>query len=151
LGWGQGSRNRYLQSVSGRIADHVRTTNNEQRTRDRAGAEDLVHDTMIIVINRLRTDGIEQPELWESVDDVPEEDLPEQLDHLEQERTRQAVRLMIAQMKVPRDREILYRYYVRDKGKPLVCDALDLSSAHFDLVINRARNRFRKLIGQEFE
>ncbi|MFT4713507.1 MAG: RNA polymerase sigma-70 factor (ECF subfamily) [Candidatus Azotimanducaceae bacterium] len=148
----------------------------EQRTRDRARAEDLVHDTMIIVINRLRTDGIEQPELlkrfvqqtakftfigWvrkavnqtelrESVDDVPEEDLPEQLDHIEQERTREAVRLMIAQMKVPRDREILYRYYVRDQGKPLVCDALDLSSAHFDRVINRARNRFRKLIGQEF-
>jgi len=58
---------------------------------------------------------------------------------------------LIEQMKVPRDREILYRFYVRDQGKPLICDALDLSNAHFDRVINRARNRFRALVEQELE
>lgn len=148
----------------------------EYRTGDSARAEDLAQDTLITVLLKLRSEGIEQPnmlnryvqqtakyifigwlrksgnqtELRETVDDVIEEQ-PSMEDSIWIEKRRQMVRDLIKEMKVARDRELLYRYYVKEQSKPLICDALDLSAAHFDRVINRARNRFKLLISEQFE
>jgi len=145
-----------------------------QRTKNFALAEDLAQETLMTVLVRLRKGGIEQPEYlnrflqqtakftfigWlrksanqmefrETVDDAQlSEQMPDE--DLAREQTRVSVRALIKGMKVPRDREVLYRYYVRDQGKPFICDALDLSTTHFDRVINRARNRFRELLEKE--
>jgi RNA polymerase sigma-70 factor (ECF subfamily) len=142
----------------------------EQRTKDVARAEDLTQDTLLTVIRRLKEGGIDYPErltsfvhqtakytfigwvrklsnqteLRESVDDVSE-DRPTIDESLVVEQRRACVRKIIAEMKVPRDREILYRVYVWEQSKPLVCEALELSPQHYDRVVSRARNRFKEL------
>lgn len=142
----------------------------EQRTNDFARAEDLAQDTLLTVLNRLRSEGIEHPEhlnrfvqqtarflfigwlrklgnrieltenpdKYQAVRNTPE-------DQAEQDEQQLVVRKLISQMKLPRDRELLYRYYVDDQQKKMICDALELSSENFDRVIHRAKNRFKSL------
>lgn len=57
------------------------------------------------------------------------------------------VRRVLEQMRVPRDREILTRYYLKDEDKSVICKDLGLSDEHFNRVIDRARDRFRALLG----
>lgn len=148
----------------------------ERRTGDRARAEDLAQDTMVTVLHKLRSEGINHPERLSSyihqtgkyqfigwlrkaankTELIPDyEDRTDDADTVEQgldkERAREQVRKIISQMKVARDRELLYRFYVRDQSKPVICEALDLTPTHFDRVINRARNRFRDAFLKEAE
>lgn len=51
----------------------------------------------------------------------------------------------IAAMKVSRDRELLWRYYVDQATKEQLCASLSLSTEHFDRVLHRARQRLREL------
>ena len=148
----------------------------EQRCGDKARAEDLTQEALVTVLLKLRAEGIAEPaklnsyvqqtakylfigwlrksdnraELRETVDDTPKDQRSLE-DKAWLDKRRQMVRELIQQMKVVRDRELLYRYYVKEQSKPLICDALDLSSAHFDRVINRARNRFKDLVYERFE
>ncbi|WP_166654362.1 RNA polymerase sigma factor [Tahibacter aquaticus] len=64
------------------------------------------------------------------------------------EQLRMLVRQLIAEMPVQRDRELLWRYYVLDEDKQLLCKALQLSPIHFDRVLHRARSRFRELASE---
>ena len=147
-----------------------------QRTRDFQRAEDLVQDTLLTVITRLRERGIDNPaglagfiqqtakytfigwlrragnqvELRDSFEDQTTE-AESAVDNISLDRRRSAVRSLIDKMKVPRDREILHRYYVREQSKPVICEALNLSMPHFDRVINRARNRFKQLVPAEWK
>lgn len=57
-----------------------------------------------------------------------------------------AVRQVIAEMKVARDRDLLLRHYVQDEPKERLCVEFDLSPEHFDRVLHRARARLRELI-----
>ncbi len=144
------------------------------RTQDHARAEDIAQDTMITVLERIRSGNIDQPEQihrfiqqtgkfqhigwtrrsinkteWmESVDEVAV--APDTIEEaLMQTQVRQGVRDLILELTVPRDREILHRYYVLDESKLLICEALDLTASHFDRVINRARERFKKLFSEQ--
>lgn len=145
----------------------------EARTRDRSRAEDLAQDALLTVLTRLRGKGIDHPErlnsfvhqtakyqfigwlrksvnkteLMPSVDDHAEEKVSVE-DEIDKDNLRSNVRQLIGELKVVRDREILYRFYVRDQAKLVICEALDLTPAHFDRVINRARNRFKQLLLQ---
>jgi DNA-directed RNA polymerase specialized sigma24 family protein len=49
-------------------------------------------------------------------------------------------------MPVERDRELLIRFYVHDQDKQKICRELGLKSLHFNRVLFRAKNRFRKLL-----
>lgn len=147
----------------------------ERRTRDAALAQDLVHETLMTVIQKLRQEGIENPQLlpryihqtakflhigWQrkksnqevATDEYesPDENTQSVDTEIEQEETREMVRNLIAEMTVERDRELLYRYYVREQDKQVICEFLDLSAEHFDRVINRARTRFRQLYLQRY-
>ena len=53
---------------------------------------------------------------------------------------------ILGQLAVPRDREILRRFYLDEEEKAQICSYLNLSSAHFDRVLYRARQRLRVLI-----
>lgn len=58
----------------------------------------------------------------------------------------EAVRRLIGEMGVKRDRDIIRRVYVLDQPKKRVCGDLGLPSTTFDRVIWRARLRFRELL-----
>ncbi len=53
------------------------------------------------------------------------------------------------ELAVPRDREVLYRYYLGEEEKEAICKDLGLSPTHFDRVLYRARLRIRELIDQQ--
>ena len=62
----------------------------------------------------------------------------------------ETIRLMLNDildlLTVERDREILRRFYLRDEDKSIIRRDLDLSAAHFDRVIYRAKGRLRQLL-----
>jgi len=58
----------------------------------------------------------------------------------------QAARRVLEAMPRVRDREVLVRFYINDEGREHICQEMRLSRAHFNRVIFRARNRFRKLL-----
>jgi RNA polymerase sigma-70 factor (ECF subfamily) len=59
-----------------------------------------------------------------------------------------ALRTLLAEMPVARDREILARFYLDEQDKDDVCRALEIDPAHFHRVVFRARERFRALLEQ---
>ena len=48
---------------------------------------------------------------------------------------------------VPRDRELLIRFYVREESRDDVCAALGIDEAHFRRVLFRARERLHGVLG----
>lgn len=142
-------------------------------SRDPALAEDLLQDTLRIVLERLRGRGLEQPEKLagfllrtarnlfladyrkksrrgENLDaSDPESEArssPGQLRGvLAQERAR-AVRRLLGELGTSRDRQILFRFYLAEDDKEDICADLGLSSLHFNRVLYRARERFRDLV-----
>jgi RNA polymerase sigma-70 factor (ECF subfamily) len=76
----------------------------------------------------------------------PSPDVADRLQHVDLARV---VCSVLERMTVPRDREILVRYYLRDEDKTRICQDLGLTEAHFNRVIDRARSRFAALLGPE--
>jgi RNA polymerase sigma-70 factor (ECF subfamily) len=62
------------------------------------------------------------------------------------EQTRAAVRSLLDELPVQRDREILLRFYLDDEDKDSICAGLGIDSAHFNRVLFRAKQRFRELV-----
>ncbi len=138
----------------------------EYLTHDHARAEDLAQETLLIVLIKLRNGHIEFPERLSSFVHQTGRycwlgwhrqnlrfdfcgDMNDQLDDssieqalIKEERCEYTATL-IRGINVPRDREVLYRTYVCDEPKPTTCEALALSSVHFDRVISRAKSRLR--------
>lgn len=141
------------------------------RTRDRSRAEDLLHETIIVVLKKAREGAIQKPEklasfvqqtakfvfigwtrktenkvdLMDSIDEFPFE-APQVIDEIDKDRKVLLVQRLISEMKVARDSELLSRFYVQDQPKDQICDAMNLSKDQFDRVISRARTRFRSLM-----
>ena len=146
----------------------------KNRIGDVQRAEDVHQDTFIIVLSKLRSpEGINDPSkvaafLHNTAVNVlignirkearrqtyPDSDrigrvLDErdnQVDELIRDESRDAVRQLIDELKNARDRQLILRFYVLQQEKPLICEALDLTTVHFDRVISRARKRFRELV-----
>lgn len=148
----------------------------KQRTGDVQRAEDIHQDTFCVVLQRLRTTSIDDPSRISAflhktainllIGEFRKEarrrthadtDLVQrhtdtrsnQLTQLIREEADKAIRTMIQEMRNARDRELLYRFYVLQQEKPLVCKALALTTEHFDRVISRARKRFRQLVEEK--
>ena len=133
-------------------------------------AEDLAHDTLMIVILKLEDGAIRNPdrlasyiystgrylyfgsvrkkenkvELWDSMEDF-ESAIPIQEEVVATNWAAESIRRSINKLPKVRDREILTRSYFNDQTKEEICDALLLSNAHNDRVISRARQRLRKI------
>jgi len=71
---------------------------------------------------------------------------PSQLDRLLQEQRKVLARRVLASMPSERDRAVLFRFYIADDDKDRICEDLGLSSLHFNQVLCRARERFKKLL-----
>ncbi len=57
----------------------------------------------------------------------------------------QCVSRLLDELSVERDKQILQRFYLIGDNKEELCQEFDLTPAHFDRVLYRARERFRSL------
>lgn len=146
-----------------------------QRCGDNMLAEDLHHEAFRIVIERLRGDGLENPErLGAYIHKVAvnlaigeirkqqrrnthsdsdgitlvADSAPDALDRLTQEDAANNIRQVLDSLKVQRDRDLLHYYYIEELDKESICRKLELSAEHFDRVLYRAKQRFRRLLDQ---
>ena len=78
----------------------------------------------------------------------PPGDEPEPSELVEQHQTRACVKLLLAELPTPRDREVLRRFYLDEQPKSAVCAALQIDESHFHRVVFRARERLRALLQQ---
>ncbi|MEM7764748.1 MAG: sigma-70 family RNA polymerase sigma factor [Pseudomonadota bacterium] len=136
-------------------------------------AEDARQDALLVVLQRLRGDGIDDPNKLTAFihktainiligdqrkakrrNTTPSTDIVEtttddgmnQLHAIIREESRSAIRDVVQEINNDRDREIIFRFYIKDQGKFEICKVLELSATHFDRVISRARSRFRGYI-----
>ena len=146
-----------------------------KRTGDPALADDLHQEAFRIVLLRLRREELGQPERlsafilqtaknlflgdWRKrtrrgegadIEEAPEpaDPAPGQLDRVVREEDAGLVRRLIGELDTDRDRQILLRFYVAEEDKERICADLGLSSLHFNRVLFRARERFKKLLGE---
>ena len=135
-------------------------------TRDWARAEDLTHDTLIIILQKLRKETLEDPARlpayiyqtaryvhlgWIRKQDNRQLPLtePDAISHSDatiedryiQKRETLDVRKRVLGLRMVRDREILLRRFFADETKPETCEALHLTHQHYDRVLSRARKR----------
>jgi len=68
---------------------------------------------------------------------------------LDTPRLRALLENALNQLSMPRDREMLRRFYLLDEDKEWICSDLGLSATHFDRVLYRAKQRMRELIDQD--
>ena len=154
---------RYSRGVMIIICREVRST---------AVAEDLHQETFRIILEKIRQGDIREPERLsgfvcgvarnltidyfrraarqESMAEIEEamplpHPAPDQLQELLQKEKADLVRQVLKEMPNERDIQVLYRFYIADEDKEQVCADLGLSSLHFNLVLHRARERFREL------
>ena len=142
------------------------------RSHDPELAKDLAQEALRIVLLRLRAGKLDQPEslagflrgtalnllanelrrserrLADSGSDWMDQLVGESsdpYDTVESEDLVQTMRRVIGGMKVERDRDLLWRYYVDEDPKEKLCAHFELSPEHFDRVLHRARLRLKEL------
>ena len=145
--------------------------------RDEDSAEDIHQATFEVIIRRLRDRGIDDPSRIKQfirqtavnlaksefrkrdrqqtyADSELVANAPDRgrslYDRIEREELLAAVRRLIEELPVERDREIFRRFYIFGEHRAAICDALDLSYDHFDRVMYRARQRLKALASAEF-
>ena len=148
-----------------------------KRTGSRQLSNDICQEALIVTLKKLRSGGLNKPEslpafirktaVYLSIEhyrkekrfihledgmislQVPHKDhKAENLDH---QKAGALLEDLLDQLSIKRDREILRRFYLRDEDKADICRELNLSSAHFDRVLYRAKQRMRKLIKERSE
>jgi len=149
----------------------------KHRTGDDEFAKEVAQETLLVVLQRLRTKGIEQPEkLSPFVLQTARNIMIGQIrksarrrtkpDSLQIEKTAGSledqtsaamhdqeaviVQQLLCEMSCERDRQILERFYLRDQEKSDICRALCIRESHFKRVLYRARKRFAVLV-ERFE
>lgn len=142
-------------------------------TGDPVLSEDLQQETFGVVLRRIRNGELREPEKLsgfirqtaknlaimerrrsgrlEGNEEIEPESGPEdpaesQLGRVLRQEEAGLVRRVLAEMRSSRDRLLLYRYYIAEHAKEEICRDLGLSSLNFNLVLFRARERFRKLV-----
>ncbi|HEU4618829.1 MAG TPA: sigma-70 family RNA polymerase sigma factor [Gammaproteobacteria bacterium] len=139
---------------------------------DRDLADDLYQETLLIVITRLRTRGLEAPdklagflvgvarqlarahrrEQMRRATMPPAEELadpsPSPCEWAIRAEEAEAVRAAIARLPVKRDRDLLRRRYFIEEDARVSCSVLSLDSRQLNRMIHRARTRLREEIGK---
>lgn len=142
-------------------------------TGDPVLSEDLQQETFGVVLRRIRNGELREPEKlsgfirqtaknlaimerrrsgrMEGSEEIESETGPEdpgetQLGRVLRQEEEGLVRRVLSELRSDRDRLLLYRYYIAEHAKEEICRDLGLSSLNFNLVLFRARERFRKLV-----
>ena len=145
----------------------------KKRCGDEQLANDIAQDTFIVVISKARNKEINNPDAIAAfvrqtgvnlllahfrketrrATDAHGEVEFEIPDHksnttkaVEANQSIQLVQQLINEMKVERDRDILISYFAKEEEKTSICDRLDLTPAHFDRVLFRAKARLKQMI-----
>lgn len=143
-----------------------------RRLGDEARVQDIYQDTFALVIQKARDGQIREPDhisgfirstalnlaMGETRKDIRRQTYTNHdavacatapglcaYCELEREQKSQIVRDLLEELRMPRDRELLARFYLADEDKEDICQDLDLTAAHFDRVLYRARQRFRAI------
>jgi len=142
-------------------------------TGDPELSEDLLQETFQVALRRIRAGELREPdklsgflrqtaknlaimehrksERLEGVEEWEPERGPvdpgeSQLSQVLRQEAAGLVRQVLREMRSVRDRQLLYRYYIAEHAKEEICRDLGLTSMNFNLVLFRARERFRKLV-----
>lgn len=135
--------------------------------------QDLVQETLLIVIQRLRGAGIEEPEKLAAfaaqtarnlaiaslrkterqktdIDSAATErnaDTARGIDVLAEDfEAAMAVRALLRELPQSRDSLMLKRFYLEDHDKEVICQEMQLTEAAFNQALSRARRRFRQIL-----
>ncbi len=144
-----------------------------RKTNDPDQAQDLCQEAFCIMLERLRSQPLIEPDKLAAflhnialnlhIAEVRKSDRrkthtdqeligritdPKQNQYREllRERAGAAVNQMIAAMDNMRDRKLLHGFYIEERDKDELCAELNLSLRHFDKVLFRAKQRFRQLV-----
>ena len=144
-----------------------------QVTRDSFLADDLHQETFRVVLLRLRSGALEQPEKLAGfilrtgrnlalgdyrrharrgdfapaeLSAEPPDPAPGQLDRVLRHEAAETVQQLIAELGSERDREVLLRFHVAEEEKETICADLGLTTLQFNVVLFRARQRFKELV-----
>jgi RNA polymerase sigma factor (sigma-70 family) len=139
-------------------------------TNNTSLVEDFSQDTFLIVITKIKNGDVKKPESLgsfvasvarnhaieqmrvirrrasedlEHADQVPDPS-PSLLEQLQTSEKKDEIREVIGQL-IPRDKALMLRFYIIEEPKEVICADLGLTSAQFDRVLHRARNRFGAL------
>lgn len=139
-------------------------------TSDFALVEDITNEALLIAISNLRTNLISDPsrlggytygiaknllratkrksqqelESDPQLIDLVASESPGHQEILEQIEITQMIRRVIETVEPTRYREILVRHYVHQQDKEAICEAMGLTSLHFNRVLHRAKQSFKK-------
>jgi len=140
-------------------------------------ASDIAQETFLVVIQKARKNQIEKPEALkafirqvginlllayfrkesrqatstdEHIDLTAIDNSIEHFKRLNDAKLLLQVTKFIREMPTHRDRVILQNYFVYEKSKVQICLDLNISSAHFDRVLFRSRNRLKKIVQSHF-
>jgi RNA polymerase sigma-70 factor (ECF subfamily) len=135
--------------------------------------QDLVQETLLVVIQRLRGAGLEDPEKLVAFAAQTARNLAiASLRKAERQKTdvdsaaternvdsargvaalaedfeaALAVRTLLRELPQARDRLMLKRFYLEEHDKEVICQEMQLSEAAFNQALSRARRRFRQII-----
>lgn len=146
-----------------------------KRTGNPHLVNDLVQETFVVTLKKLRAGDLRKPESLSAF--IRQTAVNISIDHFRKERryihqdgeinplfathidnkgkeldsrkTRELLETVLDQLAVPRDRELLRRFYLHDEDKKKICVDLALSASHFDRVLYRAKQRMRELIDRQ--
>jgi RNA polymerase sigma-70 factor, ECF subfamily len=139
---------------------------------DKAVADDIYQETFCIVLGKIRVGDIREPERlsgfvcgvarnrvikyfqraarMEQLTETEETQSPlrpadNQLEELLRKESAYIVRQILKEMTNKRDIQVLFRFYLAEDDKEQICADLGLTSLQFNLVLHRARERYREL------
>ena len=140
--------------------------------RSQPAAEDLSQEALIIILQKVRRGDVREPERLSgfvcsvarnraieyirkprdlSCDDEMgniefiRDPSPTPFEQVLIKQRDMVVRQLINELKVKRDRDVLFRFYIAEETKEEICNQLGLTSKQFDNVIYRAKERYREL------
>lgn len=143
-----------------------------RHARREADAEDLYQETLIVALEKIRRSEVREPERLAGflralvknlavqtyrrrhhdaersdaeMPEPPDERRLSALDGLLDGERRRVTRQVLGELSVPRDQEILQRYYFAEESSSRICDDLGIDTDHFYRVLHRARQRYRRL------
>ncbi len=144
-----------------------------RHVREASLAADLAQEALLVVIQRLRGQGLDDPDrlvaflhqtainlargearTYYRRDTHPDQDLldlvavnePLLEDLVARDQLGAIVRQLLSELSQPRDRELLRRFYLGEESKERLCAAFAITAAHFDRIHFRARQRFRQIV-----
>jgi RNA polymerase sigma-70 factor (ECF subfamily) len=149
----------------------------DQIVRSQSATQDVSQETFRIVLEKIRRGNLRQPERLSgfvcsvarnaaidyvrrarrftnsdkvgNAEHIPDP-APSQLEEILNQERAGVVRQIITELKIERDRDLLFRYYIAEEDKEEICADLHLTRTQFNNVIYRAIARFRELYFSRF-